>query len=247
MPYIPYRGIPRLDNAKPKRLAVGHGKGLEMGLAQRLVVGHHHDHDSGGVITHPRAYELFANAWFLGQRGRVFKRLVAASGARAGERVLDIGCGSGYFSRRLAPVVGPDATVIGIDPSQPMLAYAGGHAPPNCSFQTAGAQALPFGDASFDLAVSSLAFHHIPTEHRAAAIAEAFRVLRPGGRLLIADVRPPSIPILKNLISAVIGHAMARNISDVLRQLITEAGFSITGGGDVPLLRYITAQRPQGQ
>ena len=77
-----------------------------MGLAQKLLVGHRHDHDSGGVITHPRAYELFANAWFFGQRGRVFDKLVAASGAQRGEKVLDIGCGSGYFSRRIAPADG---------------------------------------------------------------------------------------------------------------------------------------------
>ena len=217
-----------------------------MGLAQKLVVGHHHDHDSGGVITHPRAYELFANAWFLGRRGRVFDRLVTASGARPGEKVLDIGCGSGYFSRRIAPVVAPQGTVVGIDPSQPMLDYATSHAPANCTFRAAGAEQLPFGDASFDLAVSSLAFHHIPTEHRAEAMREAFRVLRPGGRLLIADVRPPSIPILKTLISGVIGHAVAHNISDQLGQLITDAGFTITGSGDVTLLRYLTAERPQG-
>src|SRR5262245_29423291 len=63
-----------------------------MGLAQKLLVGHHHDHDSGGVITHPRAYELFANVWYLGQRARIWDRLVAASGAQAGEKVLDVGC-----------------------------------------------------------------------------------------------------------------------------------------------------------
>ena len=218
-----------------------------MGLAQRLLVGHRHDHDSGGVITHPRAYELFANAWFLGRRGRVFDRLVAASGARPGEKVLDIGCGSGYFSRRIARMVGSDGAVVGIDPSQPMLDYAASRAPANCTFRVAGAEQLPFSDASFDLAVSSLAFHHIPTEHRADAVREMFRVLRPGGRLLVADVRPPSIPVVKTLISGAIGHAMAHNISDQLRQHITGTGFRITGSGDVTLMRYVVAERPPAQ
>jgi ubiquinone/menaquinone biosynthesis C-methylase UbiE len=218
-----------------------------MGLAQKLIVGHHHDHDAGGVITHPRAYELFANAWFLGQRARVFDRLVTASGAQPGERVLDIGCGTGYFSRHIAPVVGPDGTVVGIDPSQPMLDYATQHAPANCTFQAAGAEDLPFEDASFDLIVSSLAFHHIPSEHRGDAVREMFRVLRPGGRLMIADVRPPSAPILKTLIAGAIGHAMAHNISDQLSGLITDTGFTVTGTGDAPLLRYFTAERPNAQ
>jgi ubiquinone/menaquinone biosynthesis C-methylase UbiE len=216
-----------------------------MGLAQKLLVGHH-DHGAGGVITHPRAYELFANAWFLGQRARVFDRLVATSGAKPGDKVLDIGCGSGYFTRRVAPVVSPDGTVVGIDPSEPMLEYASGHTPGNCRFQTAAAEDLPFDDASFDLIVSSLAFHHIPTEHRADAVREMFRVLRSGGRLFIADVRPPNTPILKTLIAGAIGHAMAQHISGQLRDLIIDAGFAVTGNGDVPLLHYITAERPSG-
>jgi ubiquinone/menaquinone biosynthesis C-methylase UbiE len=161
--------------------------------------------------------------------------------------VLDIGCGSGYFSRRIAPVVAPEGAVVGIDPSQPMLEYAAAHSPDNCAFRAAGAEDLPFADASFDLVVSSLAFHHIPAESRADAVQEISRVLRPGGRLFIADVRPPSIPILKTLIAAAIGHAMAHTILGQLRELITDAGFSITGTGDLPLLGYVKAQRPQGR
>ena len=93
--------------------------------------------------------------------------------------------------------------------------------------------------------MSSLTFHHIPTERRADAVREIFRVLRPGGRLLIADVRPPSVPILRWLISGVIGHAMAQKIADELHAMITDTGFTVIRTGDLPLLRYVAAERPR--
>jgi ubiquinone/menaquinone biosynthesis C-methylase UbiE len=215
-----------------------------MGLAQRLL-SHHQRHDgSGGEITHPRGYELFADVWFLGRRGRIYDRLVVLSGAGPGDRVLDVGCGTGYFARRIAPTVQPGGAVVGIDPSQPMLDYAATRRPANCTFQAAGAQKLPFDDASFDLVVSSLAFHHFPVDSRADAVREMFRVLRPGGRLFIADFRPPSGAVLNRLVAAVTAHVMAHNNAGEIAGLVSDSGFAITATGNTRLMHYVKAQRP---
>lgn len=90
------------------------------------------DRRSDGIS--PRAYEIFSGAWHFGQRARIWDHLVAVSGARPSQKVLAIGCGTGYFARRIAPVVGPSGLVVGIDPSPPSLDYAAAHAPPNCTF-----------------------------------------------------------------------------------------------------------------
>jgi ubiquinone/menaquinone biosynthesis C-methylase UbiE len=217
-----------------------------MGLGQRLLAHHHHEQDdgSGGLITRPRGYEVFVQLFLLGQRARIWDRLVELSGAGPGDRVLDVGCGTGYFARRIAPAVEPGGSVIGIDPSQPMLDYAARHAPANCTFQAAGAEDLPFDDASVDLVVSSLAFHHFPVDLRADAVREMFRVLRPGGRVFIADFRPPSGGTLSRIVSGLTAHAMAHDTANELRGLIAESGFAITATGHTRLMHYVNAERP---
>ncbi|MDV7355130.1 class I SAM-dependent methyltransferase [Rhodococcus oxybenzonivorans] len=218
-----------------------------MGLGQRLLGGSygHADHSSGGLIRRARLYEWFSAVGFGGFRRRVFDGLVALSGAKPGDEVLDIGCGTGIFSRRAARVVRPGGRVVGIDPSPPMIEYAARRALANCTFVIAGAEDLPQPDASFDLVISSLAIHHIPTELRAKALAEAFRVLRPGGRLLIADFRPPRNRIASHLVGAVSGHAMQHNPIHELAGSVRGAGFVVTGSGDRwPRLHYIQATRP---
>lgn len=217
-----------------------------MGLGSKLLGAHGHaDDSSGGLIRRARLYEASANIGFLGFRPRVWDGLVAESGAAPGDRVLDIGCGTGYFARRIAPAVQPGGAVVGIDPSQPVIDYAVRAAPANCSFQLASAENLPLPDASFDLIVSSLAVHHIPLDLRPVAMREMHRVLRPGGRLFIADFRPPQNPIANRLIGALSGHAMQHNPIHQLADLIAGAGFEITGSGDRrPLLHYVKATRP---
>ncbi len=104
-----------------------------------------------------------------------------AAGAR---RILDIGCGEGQVSRRLA---GPGVEVVGLDPtaSQVRSAYERGG---SARYLRAGAEALPCGDGQFDTVVLCLAIEHVMAVE--TAIREVSRVLAPGGRFLLLLVHP---------------------------------------------------------
>ncbi|HEX4814163.1 MAG TPA: methyltransferase domain-containing protein [Nonomuraea sp.] len=220
-----------------------------MGLGKLLH--HHAEHaehaDHGGTIDHPRAYEVFAAIGFLGGRRAAFTRLAAAGRPRAGDRVLDVGCGTGYLSRVIAPVVGPGGHVTGLDPSPAMIDYARRRAPSNCSYELGEGQRLPFPDGSFDLVVSSLAVHHMPAEARPEALRQMFRVLRPGGRLLIAEFRPPRGRLARRLVGLLTGPAMRHDPRELLGGMIPDAGFEVEEEGDLPhLMYYVRAARHLG-
>ena len=189
----------------------------------------------GTTIERIWTYELTSVIAFGGRRRRVYRRVVAASGARPGNRVLDIGCNGGYLARLLAAAVTPGGQVAGIDPSPPAIAYATRRAPANATFAVGAAQDLPWPDASFDVVTSTLAVHHIPEADRAAAFGEMFRVIRPGGRLLVADFRPSRWHRGPH------GMRHARGVD--LAALAGAAGFRVEASGDLPLLHYVRAVR----
>ncbi len=212
---------------------------------EKLMHRHSENDDGGGVINYPRGYEILAEIGFAGRRRSVFARLAALSGAGPGDRILDVGCGTGYWSRMLAPLVGPEGRVIGVDPSPPMLEHARRRSPGNCSYEVGEGQALPFPDVSFDIVVSSFAVHHMPRSARGAAVREMFRVLRPGGRLLIAEFRPPVNPLAVRLAEMVAGPAVRPTLPELLATLVPGAGLRVESTGTVgPVLYYVNAVRP---
>jgi SAM-dependent methyltransferase len=131
--------------------------------------------------------------------GPFYGRIAAdvAAVAPTGARVLEVGCGPGHLSTRLARQHGLEVTGLDLDPAMIARAQANadrpgsgnGHRP---AFLVGDVASLAFPDGSFDLVVSTLSMHHWadPT----AGLAEIGRVLRPGARALVWDFRPGRRP-----------------------------------------------------
>jgi ubiquinone/menaquinone biosynthesis C-methylase UbiE len=198
----------------------------------------------GHTLGAPRLYDTFADIFFLGRRRATYQALVAAAGVRPGQRVLDIGCGPGYWARLLARAVGPDDLVVGTDPSPEMIVYAARKAGPGsaCRFQVGTAEALDFPDGHFDVVVNSLMMHHLPEDLRVPALPEMRRVLRPGGTLLAAEAQVPRHGLGWRLLARLHSFDRMAHMVPNLEPLATEAGFSEIRTGEVPpWLRYVKA------
>jgi SAM-dependent methyltransferase len=109
---------------------------------------------------------------------------IAALGLQAGERVLDIGSGTGEHARLLAEAVGPDGEAVGVDPNPGMRTEAARRAP-RARFVDGTVYDLPFPDASLDAVTCERVFQHLDQPEKATA--EIARVLRPGGRAVVTD------------------------------------------------------------
>jgi ubiquinone/menaquinone biosynthesis C-methylase UbiE len=131
------------------------------------------------------AYDLLSRA--LGVT-KIHTTLVAQAELADGHRVLEIGSGTGNLTIR-AKRSRPGADVVGIDPDPLALARAQrklrGRA--GIRFDRGYAEKLPYRDGEFDRVLSAMMLHHLDSEAKAAAAAEVFRVLRPGGRLHVVD------------------------------------------------------------
>ena len=197
----------------------------------------------GHTLGAPRFYDTFANVFFFGRRRATFQALIAAAGVQAGQRVLDVGCGTGYFARMLAQAVGADGLVVGVDASPEMIAYASRRAgrTRNCQFQVGTAESLGFPAGHFDAVVSSLFIHHLPEDLQVTALREMRRVLRPGGTLLVADAQIPRAGRW-HLLAAITGHLHMAQMVPQLEPLAAQADFAeIRSGEAPPWLRYIQA------
>jgi SAM-dependent methyltransferase len=135
----------------------------------------------GGWAASARAYISFQDAGDRARTHLLDPVMLRLCGDVAGARTIDVGCGEGRFSRML---IDRGALAAGIDLTAEMVQAARERG--SGEMMRANAERLPFGDASFDVAVSYITLVDIPDYRR--AIAEMSRVLSPGGRLVVANI-----------------------------------------------------------
>lgn len=145
---------------------------------------------AGQVIHWARNYDRMFRLLTFGREEDFRRRIAEACELKEGDRVLDVGCGTGSTSIAAAKRVGVSGHVEGIDPSKEMIDRArekGGACGMTIGFQQAAIEALPFPDGHFDVVISSLVFHHLTADVQRVGLEEIHRVLAPGGRLAIID------------------------------------------------------------
>lgn len=188
-----------------------------------------HGHGTTGLIL-DRGWRYDLEVWFFdtflmgGAIGRLRRRVVELAGLADGDRLLDIGCGTGSLAVLAARTAGA-VEVSGVDPGARQIDRARSkarRAGVRVDFRAGVIEELPFADGSFDAVTSTLMMHHLPEEVRRRGVAEIARVLKPGGRLVVADFD-----------YAEGGHAQdepsgnGHGGTDALPALLTDAGLSV--------------------
>ena len=188
---------------------------------------------SGRTLDHAAfIYDYVEPLLLLGKQAAYDRHIVSLLHLKGDDRVLDLGCGTGVLTRMIADklVQGGEGVCIGIDAAAKMVSVARKkRQTDNCRFEVMAAESLSFKDESFNSVVSSLFFHHVEKELKEKSLSEAFRVLKTGGSLVIADMHIPTTKM-----GALISHTsrwffmqpqIGENIRGILPHVIEKAGF----------------------
>ena len=173
--------------------------------------------------------------YLTGDAARRRAAVLEALQLRSGERVLDIGTGPGFLASEMAEAVGPGGHILAIDLSDPMLAMARQRCANQSwvAFQAGAAADLPVGGAAFDVAVSVQVYEYladVPT-----ALAEMYRVLRPGGRGVVVSTDWDAIAWhasdaarMRRVLRAFAGHCTHNALPRTLAPQLKRAGFTVS-------------------
>ncbi len=189
----------------------------------------------GSVIHWAWGYDWLVGALTLGRAGALRRQTVRLAQIQPGERVLEVGCGTGDVALRARAAAGPAGAVVGIDPAPEMIARAQRKAARRrvgIDYRVGVVEALDFPDASFDVVLSSMMMHHLPPSLKHRGLAEIRRVLKPGGRLLVVDVTRPTTR-QGRLMRTLALHGGARTGAQDLPALLRDSAFTRIEAGPI--------------
>lgn len=184
---------------------------------------------TGQLIRWARYYDTVTRAMLLGNERAIRNMIVEIAGVESGDKVLDVGCGTGSLTLAAWRRAGMNGQVHGIDASPEMIEIARGKATKAgapVDFQIGLVEQVPFPDGYFDVVLSSLMLHHLPDDLKRSAFAEIRRVLKPGGYLYAVDFEPPKNRFVLHVLPHFIVHNMMHvDVRDYV-PMMQAAGFS---------------------
>jgi ubiquinone/menaquinone biosynthesis C-methylase UbiE len=179
---------------------------------------------------------FFDTCSFCGKGRELRQRAATLARLQPGDQVLDVGCGTGTLALEVQRHVGSAGRVVGIDPGTEQIARARAkaarrHLP--IEFQVGVIEQLAFPYQTFDVVLSTLMMHHLPASLKAQGLAEIARVLKPGGRLIIADFTRKQ----ERTGRAARFHAGGSSLPE-LAALVADAGFAQVEAEEMPPPRF---------
>lgn len=198
---------------------------------------------SGAAVTEGRTldhaaklYDVINPLVTFGQEGHFSEKAIELLGLTGKEKVLDVGCGTGTLTIKIAEKLPQEgSSVVGLDAAPKMLDVARRKAGAlrNVRFEAGVAENLPYDDGYFDCAISTFFFHHVNFRLKKKSLEEMSRVLKEGGKAVIVDVDTPT-----NLFGRICAYSgywlfdqneILENINGMLREAMDQSCFSRWG------------------
>lgn len=192
-------------------------------------------HTEGRTIRWSQHYDLLVKLLTFGRDTALRKETLRLAALPSDATVLDVGCGTGSLTLFAEQELGHGGKVYGIDASPEMIAVAHLKAirqRQDVHFRVAAIESLPYPDAMFDVVLSSLMFHHLPGSLKERALVEVARVLKPGGRLFIVDMKRPE-GFFQRFDTAIMVHrGMNSGVQDLV-PLLEKTGYRAVRAGNM--------------
>jgi ubiquinone/menaquinone biosynthesis C-methylase UbiE len=204
---------------------------------------------TGATIHWASSYDILTGLMGLGVNTPNSRMICEMAGIKGGDKVLDLGCGTGNLTLTVETYTGLSGAACGLDASPQMIATARAKAKrrgSQAAYKLGLIEKIDYPEATFDVIVSRLVMHHLPEDLKRLGLAEMLRVLRPGGRLFLVDFSRPSNHILGHITSIFVGQHMAQTSVWDLPPMVQDAGFVDVASGPTrsAYMAFVSAKKP---